>query len=392
MKYRFKSVNFLFVLTLSAGFFTFLGIVGAECRLFISAPTTAVEGNTGTTLATFILTKEGEAGCVASAKISTSDGTAIGGSCSGGADFDRLSSEGIRLEANESSKNISITVCGDSTDEVDETFSVTLQPDNGETVVDDGEGQATIIDDDPPPNLRIGDVTINEGNAGQANATLNVTLSSASGKTVTVLFATAGNTATSGGSCGGNTDFLAANNTLTINANSLSGSVRVAVCGDSLFEANENFRVDLSNSTNATIQDSQGQGTITNDDLAGFTINNVVVNEGTAGTSTVNFTINLPVANPVGASVICAAGVAPLTLNGPKPATEGTSCILGVDFIRTRGTRIVFGPTDTAKFCQVTVCGDTKDETDEAFLVNLSGPQGAVISDATGVGTIRDND
>ncbi|MFN9554693.1 MAG: Calx-beta domain-containing protein, partial [Dolichospermum sp.] len=38
--------------------------------------------------------------------------------------------------------------------------------------------------------------------------------------------------------------------------------------GDSLFEANETFFVNLSNATNASIADAQAQGTITNDDVA----------------------------------------------------------------------------------------------------------------------------
>src|SRR5262249_57658956 len=41
----------------------------------------------------------------------------------------------------------------------------------------------------------------------------------------------------------------------------------VNVIGDHFFESNETFQVNLSSPTNATISDSQGVGTITNDDV-----------------------------------------------------------------------------------------------------------------------------
>ena len=54
----------------------------------------------------------------------------------------------------------------------------------------------TITDDDAAPTLTIDDVTVAEGNSGTMNATFTVTLSAASGQTVTVDYATANGTAT----------------------------------------------------------------------------------------------------------------------------------------------------------------------------------------------------
>ena len=59
----------------------------------------------------------------------------------------------------------------------------------------DGQGIGTITDDDNPPAISIGDVTVAEGNSGTANAIFTVTLSAASGRTVTVDYATANGTA-----------------------------------------------------------------------------------------------------------------------------------------------------------------------------------------------------
>src|SRR5437667_5324929 len=46
----------------------------------------------------------------------------------------------------------------------------------------------------------------------------------------------------------------------------MSQPVAVTVNGDTKFEPNETFFVNLSNPTNATISDNQGAGTIVNDD------------------------------------------------------------------------------------------------------------------------------
>ena len=61
-------------------------------------------------------------------------------------------------------------------------------------------------------------------------------------------------------------------------------------------EANETFNVVLSNATNgATISDSQGVGTITNDDGAAIagsvSINDVTISEGNSGTKVATFTV-----------------------------------------------------------------------------------------------------
>ncbi|MCH8948637.1 MAG: hypothetical protein IH789_13605, partial [Acidobacteria bacterium] len=57
----------------------------------------------------------------------------------------------------------------------------------------------TIIDDDAAPTLTIDDVTIDpEGDSGTTDAVFTVSLSQASGKSVTVDFATTDGTATAG--------------------------------------------------------------------------------------------------------------------------------------------------------------------------------------------------
>lgn len=109
-------------------------------------------------------------------------------------------------------------------------------------------------------SLSIGDVTVTEGNSGTTNAMFTVGLSATVGQTVTAQFATANGTAEAG------TDYVASSGTVTIPAGSASSSISVAVNGDTTQEQNETFVVNLTNAVNAPLVDSQGVGTINNDD------------------------------------------------------------------------------------------------------------------------------
>jgi len=61
-------------------------------------------------------------------------------------------------------------------------------------------------------------------------------------------------------------DFTFTNGTLSIPPGATSGTITVAVSGDTAVEPNETFFVNLSNASLATIADGQGIGTIVNDD------------------------------------------------------------------------------------------------------------------------------
>jgi subtilisin family serine protease len=119
----------------------------------------------------------------------------------------------------------------------------------------------------PPPVLpaiSINDVTLSEGNSGTTiSFNFTVSLSPAASQNVTVNFATASGTATAG------SDYVAIPVApLTFSAGETTKTVTVQVNGDADFEPNETFFVNLSNATNAYIADSQGLGTINNDDVA----------------------------------------------------------------------------------------------------------------------------
>ena len=117
----------------------------------------------------------------------------------------------------------------------------------------------------PLVNLSINDVTSNEGNAGTANFTFTVSLSSpAPDGGITFDIATADGTASTT-----NSDYVAKTLTSqTIPAGSSTYEFVVMVNGDTVRESNETFFVNVTNvsGTGSVVTDGQGLGTIVNDD------------------------------------------------------------------------------------------------------------------------------
>ena len=95
----------------------------------------------------------------------------------------------------QTTKTVTVLVNGDTLDELDETYFVDLSNASNANI-GDSHGVGTIIDDDAQPTLSINNVTVTEGDTGMVNANFTVSLSSASGQTVSVGYSTADGTAT----------------------------------------------------------------------------------------------------------------------------------------------------------------------------------------------------
>ncbi|MDT7542644.1 MAG: uncharacterized protein QOE33_2548 [Acidobacteriota bacterium] len=133
----------------------------------------------------------------------------------------------------------------------------------------------------PTLTLNINDVTQAEGNSGTTNFNFTVSLTSpAPAGGVTFNASTADGTtnpATAG------SDYVAlTNQPFTITAGNTSTTVTVTVNGDTTTEPNETFFVNISNVTGAIAGDTQGLGTITNDDVTVTPIYNI---QGSGSTS-----------------------------------------------------------------------------------------------------------
>jgi probable HAF family extracellular repeat protein len=237
-----------------------------------------------------------------------------------------------------------------------------------------GHFHAYLLTPDSPgsPWIQIADApAVTEGNTGTVAATFTVTLSVASTQTVTVAYATADGTATAG------SDYQAASGTLTIPAGQTSGAITVLVNGDRLAEPNETFVVNLSNPNYGVIFNSQGVGTIVDDEPRIGIYYAPEVTEGNTGTVNANFTVWLSPAYD-----------APVTVNF---ATANGTATAGSDYQAATGT-LTFAPGETSKTVTVLVNGDRLGERNETFFVNLSSATNATIAYGQGVGTIVDDE
>ena len=228
------------------------------------------------------------------------------------------------------------------------------------------------------PTLSVNDVSVTEGDSGTKSMSFTVQLSAPAAGVVRYNIATANGTATAGSDYTARTlanQFIAAGQT--------SKAFVVTLRGDTLDENDETLFANLSNVTGAAVGDAQGVGTIIDNDGSGggtpsLSITDVSVAEGDSGTSNATFTVNLSAASANAVTYDIA------TANGT--ATAGSDYVAG----NLIGQSIPAG--QTSKTFVVAINGDTVDENDETFFANVSNVSGATVADAQGVGTIVDND
>ena len=142
--------------------------------------------------------------------------------------------------------------------------------------------------------MSINDVTVTKGNTGAVNATFTVSLSIAYDVAVTVHYQIPArrDSATAG------SDYAAASGDAIIAAGQTTKTFTVAVIGPGApgAEPTETFVVNLSAATNGLIVDSQGVGTIL-DNEPRISIGDVAKAEGKKGQTTLfTFTVTLPAA------------------------------------------------------------------------------------------------
>jgi choice-of-anchor C domain-containing protein len=116
------------------------------------------------------------------------------------------------------------------------------------------------------PRLSINSLSVFEKN-NRNNVALTVTLTGPTSQRVSVNFATANGSATEGRDYVRTTGNVAFNPS---NAARQTKTIQIPILGDSLFESNETFRVNLANAVNATLGTSGGTVTLKNDDNPTF--------------------------------------------------------------------------------------------------------------------------
>ncbi len=325
---------------------------------------TLTEGDFGTRNAAFTVSLSGVTPLVVTVDYATRDGTAT---AAGG---DYLPATGTLVFTGNQPQEIVVQVQGDLEVEPDETFSVLLtNPINA--AIADGEGIGTILNDDRAPEPSIDDSTVTEGDSGIVAAVFLVRLSAPAAAPITFGFATRDGTATAG------SDYRATAGSLTFLAGEAARTLAVEVFGDTVFEPDETFTVELTGAAGVVLDDALG--TIRDDDPEpALSIGSVAVMEGDAGTVDALFAVDL-LGDPAG----------PVTVD--YATRDGTATAADGDYRSVSGT-LTFEPGDRRLDLSVPVHGDTRLEPDETFFVELSNPRGATVADGRGEGTILNDD
>lgn len=212
-----------------------------------------VEGNSGTTQATFVVALSGPSSQSVSCSFATSNGTATAGS-------DYIATSGaLTFAAGEIEKPVVVLVNGDTVDEAQETFFLDISNVQNATV-SSSRGTAFINDDDGP-TVRINDVSVTEGNSGTKAATFTLTLSGPSVEAIAVRAITTPGTATA------SSDYNSINSVVIFQPGTITRTVDVEIIGDTNLESNETFFVNLTESFGATVADGEGVCTILDDDI-----------------------------------------------------------------------------------------------------------------------------
>ena len=272
-----------------------------------------------------------------------------------------LSGGVLTVPAGVTSFTVTIPTFDDALNEANETYNLTI---GGTT------GVGTIIDNDPTPTLSINDVTVAENVAGGL-ATFTVTLSAASGQTVTVGYNTSNGTATAG------SDYTSTTGTVTFAPGQTTQTITVPITNDTLYEPNETFYVNLVTPTNATIADNLGVGTIADNDPVP-TVSSITADSQLEGVALVH-TVTLSNASSTATTLAYSIGGGTATSGTDYNATPTFSN--GV----TLSGGVLTVPAGVASFT-VTVASvqDTIFETNETYNLTVGG--------VAAVGTINNDD
>ncbi len=324
---------------------------GGPSSVQFSSTTYSVNEGIGT--ATVTVTRTGSATGAASVDYATSNGTATAGQ-----DYTSASGTLIWSAGDSSAKTFSVNITQDTNQESAETVNLALSNPNGVTLGPPNTAVLTILDDDATPDITINDVTQNEGNSLNSMV-FTVSLSNASGQQVSVNYSTENGTA-SGGS-----DYVSVTNQpITFSPGETSKQIAINILGDSTVEPDETFFVNLITAINGNITDSQGVGTLTNDDTPGsiqLSASSYVVNEN--------------------------AGTAPITVTRTGGLSEGVTVrFVTVDGTAAQGgdytsirTTLAFAPGESTKVVDIPILNDNIDEPDETVVIALESPTGGAV-------------
>lgn len=255
---------------------------------------------------------------------------------------------------------------------LDETFALELLSSSGDVYFSETVIPITIVDN--PPLITIDDVSVGENDG---TARLTVSLSQVVSTTVTVEYATANQYNASE-----TDDYLQSSGTLTFNPGEQTKTITISLVDSDLVELDETFLVNLfhvqSGGTAVYLGDHQAQVTISDDDQATVSIDNVTVNEN-AGTATMTVSLDKEIDTRITVDY----------------ATIAQSAQASHEYVPQNGT-IGFNPGEQSKTIKVQLIDDNLLELTETFEIELtnlnSKGRNVIFADSRGRVDILDDD
>ncbi len=353
---------------------------------FTSPTYSVLEGSGGgTTTVSLSVSRTGTGTGLPAASVDASTiqvgGTATGNnSCAiAGTDYVVISGQTLSWAAGDvANKNLVITICSDNVDELDETLNSMLSNAFNTTIGAQSTAVTTITDDDAPPTFTLTPSTRTVAEGASASYTI-ARSGNATELSTTVTWGATNGTATAPGDYSPTTGTVVfapgTGGTQTFSINALD---------DTLFEGNENFTVALTAATNGSTFSGTNTTTITDTDTAPtVAIDDVTQVEGDADSTAFIFTITRTGDAQANQTMVAS------TANGGGANVPAT---FPSDYTQIIGDTVTFTQGQTSRQVAVIVNGDTIFEDNENFTVNLANFNFGSATDATGLGTITNDD
>lgn len=293
------------------------------------------------------------------------------GSASAGADFTATNGV-ITIAPGLTEQVVRIPVACDGIDEPIEVFDLVLDGATNAVLVR-STAHAQIIDGDLP-QVSAADISVEEGDAGAADAVIVLSLSSPAPELVIVDYATTNGTAVV------DADYSHRSGQVVFAPGSVEQKIRIPIIGDAITEGTEFLHVLLQRPFNASLVRGAVEIQIIDNDVAVIPIvdvEDIASLEGNSGQTTVRVPVHLSRTGP-----------APVTLNY---STQPGSATANEDFVPITGALAIPAGQTNAEIV-VQLVGDTALEGNERFTLQLGPVVNATLARSEAAITIIDDD
>jgi len=281
----------------------------------------------------------------------TNNGTAI-------SNVDYAQTQGtLTFAPNQTEATFAIPIINDTVDEDSETLFLTLsEPSNRVDLGDPSVATLRIIDDDPPPIVRLSQVNY-LAYEEREQAYITATLNTPSGQPIQIAYNTTDETAIK------NIDYQLPDGFITIPPDSIDETITIPIINDTEVEFDETFTITIVSATNALIgQPNSALVIIRSDDkpTAQFAQDTYNVQEAD-GQVAITIQLNQAVAQTVTVGY----------------SSTNQTALAGLDYIAKRG-QLTFLPGTVSQTFTIALLDDAIQENDKAFAVILE-PSSTVI-------------